>query len=66
MGIGTINLSNATDIGIVLYGNNPPRQAWTIMIRWLNSSTADADGDAGQAMTNAKAKFSLFWRERSQ
>ena len=66
VGIGTINLSNPTDIGIVLYGNNPPRQAWTIMIRWLNSATADADGDFGPPMTNANVKFNLFWRERNQ
>lgn len=66
VGIGTVNLSNATDIGIVLYGNNPPRQAWTVMIRWLNSTTPDADGDASTAMTNAKVKFNLFWRERNQ
>lgn len=68
VGLGAVSLTNTStyNIGIGLYGNNPPRQAWTIMIRWLTSASADSDGDAGPAMSNSKVKFNLFWRERNQ
>lgn len=66
LGIGTVNLSNATDIGIELYGNTPPRAAWTVMVRWLSSTTPDADGDAGPAQSNTKTNLTLFWSEITQ
>lgn len=66
LGIGTVNLSNATDVGIELYGNTPPRQAWTMMVRWLSSTTADADGDAGPVQTNAATNLTIYWSEITQ
>lgn len=52
--------------GLALYGNPPPRAAWTFMIKWLESPSEDSDGDTGPTESNSRVNWNIFWRERTQ
>ena len=66
LGISTINISDAQDIGIVLFSGNTPRRAWTLMGRWPSTTAPDADGDVGPAMPNSSLSLSMAYRYRPQ
>ena len=55
-----------TSPNLALYGNPPPRQAWTFMARNLTNTVPDDDGDAGPALNNVNVRTTVVWRERTQ
>jgi len=64
-----LGLDAAEDLGpdlISLYGNPPPRAAWTFMIHWLENENEDEDGDSGPVEENSITNWNIFWRERLQ
>lgn len=53
--------------GLALYGNPPPRAAWTLMAKLLDNNIEDEDGD--YLLTdydNIRLNWSVYWREREQ
>ena len=63
-----LGMNAAEDVAgnVALYGNPPPRAAWTYMIKWLENSGEDSDGDAGPEEENCRSNWNIFWRERTQ
>ena len=55
-----------TNPDLSLYGNAPPRQAWTFMAGNITDTAADEDGDTGPALNNSLVKTTVVWRERTQ
>lgn len=70
LGLGAdVDLSNSTGptyTGLALYANPNPRAAWTFMIKHLDDSNEDEDGDAGPVYENTRNNWNIFWRERTQ
>jgi hypothetical protein len=64
--LGMNAAETVTNGDIALYGNPPPRAAWTFMIKWLDNSGEDGDGDAGPEEENTRSNWNIFWRERTQ
>ena len=65
-----LGLDVAEDVGadlLSLYGRSThPRAAWTFMMKWLENSNEDEDGDRGPAEENSITNWNIFWRERLQ
>jgi len=64
-----LGLDVAEDVGadlLSLYGGPPPRAAWTFMMKWLENSNEDEDGDRGPSEENSITNWNIFWRERLQ
>lgn len=70
LGMGSdVDLSNSVGpayTGLALYGNPNPRPAWTFMIRHIENSIEDEDGDIGPVYENTTNRWNIFWRERQQ
>ena len=64
--LGMNAAETVTNGDIALYGNPPPRAAWTFMIKWMENSGEDSDGDSGPEEENSRSNWNIFWRERVQ